>query len=78
MPSNTAVVRSSGMHYEQQNISAVSQPSGCVTTVSDAHTGISSSPVITSNECPTTTSVQVDASTNRGESVSTVTATVGM
>ena len=77
MPSSTTTVQSFGAHYEQQNISAVSQPSDCVTIVSDAHTGIStSSPIVTSNECPIT--ISIDASENNGESVSTVTTTVGM
>lgn len=74
--STAAIVQSSSVHYEQQNISVASQPSSHVTTDSDAHTAISSNPLTTSSECLTTSSI--DASINSGESISTVTTTVGM
>ena len=73
--STAAAVQSSSVHYEQQNISVGSQPSSHVTTDSDTHTAISSN-LTTSSECLTTSSI--DSSINSGESISTVTTTVGM
>ena len=74
--STAAIVQSSSVHYEQQNISVASQPSSHVATDSDAHTAISSNLLTTSSEYLTTSNI--DASINSGESISTVTTTVGM
>lgn len=74
--STAAAVQSSSVYYEQQNISVASQPSSRVTTDTDAHTAISSNLLTTSSECLTTSSI--DTSINSGESISTVTTTVGM
>ena len=49
------------MEYTQQNI--LSQPSSCVTIVSDTHTTFSSSPVTTLSvvECLTTSSIVINS-----------------
>ena len=62
----------------QQNISVVSQPSSCVTIVSDTHTTISSTPVTTVSvvECLTTNSNVVTIIS--GQDVSSITTTSGM
>ena len=66
---------SPSMEYSQQNI--LSQPSRCVTIVSDSHTTFSSNPVTTLNvvECLTTNS-SVIASISE-QVISTVTTTAG-
>ena len=63
------------MEYSQHNI--LSQPSSCVTIVSDTHTTFSCSPVTTLSvaQC-LTTSTSVVASIS-GQVVSTVTTTAG-
>ena len=62
----------------QQNISVVSQPSSCVTIVSDTHTAISSTPVTTVSvvECLTTNSSVVTSIS--GQDVSSNTTTSGV
>ena len=69
------VVKSSSMEYSQHNI--LSQPSSCVTIVSDTHTTFSCSPVTTLSvvECLTTSSSVVTSIS--GQVISTVTATAG-
>ena len=72
---STPVVKSSSMEYSQHNI--LSQPSSCVTIVSDTHTTSSCSPVTTLSvvECLTTSSSVVTSIS--GQVASTVTATAG-
>ena len=67
---------SPSMEYSQQNI--LSQPSSCVTILSDTHTTFSSSPVTTLSvvECLTTSGSVVTSIS--GQPISTVTTTAGI
>ena len=71
----TPAIKSPSMEYGQRNI--LSQPSSCVTVVSDTHTTFSSSPVATLSvfECLTTSSSVVTSIS--GQVVSTITTTAG-
>ena len=71
----TPVMQSPSMEYIQHNI--LSQPSSCVTIVSDTHTTFSCSPVTTLSvvECLTTSSSVVTSIS--GQVISTVTPTAG-
>ena len=71
----TPVMKSPSMEYSQHNI--LSQPSSCVTIVSDTHTTFRCSPVTTLSvvECLTTSSSVVTSIS--GQVISTVTPTAG-
>ena len=71
----TPVMKSPSMEYSQHNI--LSQPSSCVTIVSDTHTTFSCSPVTTLSvvECLTTSSSVVTSISE--QVISTVTPTAG-
>ena len=69
----TPVIKSPSMEYSQQN--TLSQPSNCVTVVSDTHTTFSSSPTFSVVECLTTTSSVVTSISE--QDVSTITITAG-
>ena len=71
----TPVIASPSMEYSQQSI--LSQPSSCVTLLSDTHTTFSSSPVATLSvvECLTTSSSVITCIS--GQIISTVTTTAG-
>ena len=72
----TPVMKSPSMEYSQHNI-LLSQPSSCVTIVSDTHTTFSCIPVTTLSvvECLTTSSSVVTSIS--GQVISTVTPTAG-
>ena len=81
---NPAVISSSSLTVTdkclpqmQHIVSVVSQPSSCVTIVSDTHTTISSTPVTTVSvvECLTTNSSVVTSIS--GQDVSSITTTAG-
>ena len=76
--SSSSTVTVNCLPQRQQNISVVSQPSSCVTIVSDTHTTISSTPVTTVSvvECLTTNS-SVVTSISR-QDVSSITTTSGV
>ena len=76
--SSSSTVTVNCLLQRQQNISVVSQPSSCVTIVSDTHTTISSTPVTTVSvvECLTTNSSVVTSIS--GQDVSSITTTSGV
>ena len=76
--SSSSAVTLNCLPQRQQNISVVSQPSSCVTIVSDTHTTISSTPVTTVSvvECLTTNSSVVTSIS--GQDVSSITTTSGV
>ena len=76
--SSSSTVTLNCLPQRQQNISAVSQPSSCVTIVSDTHTTISSTPGTTVSviECLTTNNFVVTSIS--GQDVSNITTTSGM
>ena len=76
--SSSSTVTVDYLPQREQNISVVSQPSSCVTIVSDTHTTISSTPVTTVSvvECLTTNSSVVTSIS--GQDVSSVITTTGV
>ena len=79
LPQNSSITqttKSSSMEYSQQNILVVSQPSSCVSSVSDTQTTFSSSATTLSTIEYSTTSSSVDTSIS-GHTISTITTTAG-
>ena len=76
--SSSSTLTGNHLPQRQQNISVVSQPSSCVTIVSDTHTTISSTPVtpMSVDKCLTTNSNVVTSIS--GQDVSSITTTTGI
>ena len=72
----TPVLKSPNMEYSQHVISVVSQPTSLISIVSDTHTTTSTVATLSVAEC-STTSCSVVTSIS-GQSVSNITATMGM
>ena len=76
--SSSSTVTVNCLPQRQQNISVVSQPSSCVTIVSDTHTTISSTPVTTVSVVEYLTTNSSVVTSISGQNVSIITTTSGV